>query len=304
MFSIPGWRLSQDKLVAFSTICKVLGVQFALRMSGTGLAYVANTNERVAELCESLDEILENKQFGKADGERLRGRLLFATCQLFGRDTRNLIRILSLHVQRGRRQLEDDTLAALSRIRERISENVPRKIMGSLTEHVHIYVEASFEDDGYSGIGGVMYDMSGKPVTFFSEGILPDLVSEVKAAHQVSITQELEMFAFLAAMTLWTGMIENKRVVVFTDSESVRGSFLKTFSNNNQCSFLLRKIFQVEAKCLCQVWLERVPSQSNLADVMSREVVTTWMNAARSRLDCTSLWREVAIPSGASARQL
>ena len=95
-------------------------------MSGTGLAYVANTNERVAELCENLDEILENKQLGKADGEHLRGRLLFATGQLFGRDTRNLIRILSLHVRRGRKKLEGDTLDALLRIRKRISENVPR----------------------------------------------------------------------------------------------------------------------------------------------------------------------------------
>ena len=176
--------------------------------------------------------------------------------------------------------------------------------MGSLTEHVHIYVDASFEDDGYSGIGGVMYDMSGAPVAFFSEEILSDLVEEVKAMHQVSIIQELEMFALLAAMTLWEGMIENTRVVVFTDSESVRGSFLKTWSNNNQCSFLLSKIFEVEANCMCQVWLERVPSQWNPADVTSREVVTAWMNAARFRLDCASLWRDVAIPSGVSARQL
>lgn len=96
-------------------------------------------------------------------------------------------------------------------------------------------------------------------------------------------------------------MMENRRVV---DSESVRGSFLKTWSNNDQCSFLLRKIFQVEAKCLCQVWLERAPSQSNPAEVMSREVVTTWVGADRSRFDCKSLWNEVAIPPGVSARQL
>ena len=156
-----------------------------------------------------------------------------------------------------------------------------------------MYVDASCEEEKCSRIGGVLYDMSGTPVAFFSEEILPDLIEEVKAANQVSIIQELEMFAFVAALTLWIRMIGNRRVVVFTDSESVRGSFLKTWSNNNQC--LLRQIFQVEAKCLCQVWLERVPSQSNPADVMSREVVTAWMSADRFRLDCKSLWREVAI---------
>ena len=73
-FSILGWRLSHDKLVDYSTICKVLGVQFDLRMSGAGLAYVANTNDRVVELCENLDEVVETKQLSKVDGERLRGR--------------------------------------------------------------------------------------------------------------------------------------------------------------------------------------------------------------------------------------
>ena len=50
MFSILGWRLSADKLVDYATVCKVLGVQFDLRMSGAGLSYVANTEDRVSEL--------------------------------------------------------------------------------------------------------------------------------------------------------------------------------------------------------------------------------------------------------------
>ena len=104
--------------------------------------------------CECLDEILNSKQLARNDGERLRGRLLFVARQLFGRSARNLIRILSLHVQRGRKTLEDDTLNALQNIRNRISKNVPRKIVGSLTEHVHVYVDASFEDGKYAGIGG------------------------------------------------------------------------------------------------------------------------------------------------------
>ena len=59
MFSILGWRLSSDKLVDFNSVCKVLGVQFDLRMSGVGLSFVTNTEDRISELCERLDEILE-----------------------------------------------------------------------------------------------------------------------------------------------------------------------------------------------------------------------------------------------------
>ena len=45
MFSILGWRLSTEKLVAYDTVCKVLGVQFDLRMSGRGLAKIVIKNE-------------------------------------------------------------------------------------------------------------------------------------------------------------------------------------------------------------------------------------------------------------------
>ena len=86
-----------------------------------------------------------------------------------------------MHGQRGRKKLEDDTLRTLTSIRDRISENVPRKILGSLTEHVHVYFDSSFEEEKYSGVGGVLFDMSGTPLTFFSEEILPDLLEEVKA---------------------------------------------------------------------------------------------------------------------------
>jgi hypothetical protein len=45
MFSILGWRLSTEKFVAYDTVCKVLGVQFDLRMSGRGLAKIVIKNE-------------------------------------------------------------------------------------------------------------------------------------------------------------------------------------------------------------------------------------------------------------------
>ena len=161
MSSILGWRLAADKLIDFNTVCEVLGVQFDLRMSGEGLYFVTNTDDRILELCESLDEILVSGSLSRGDGERLRGRLLFAAGQLFGRPTRNHIRILSLHVQRGKKTLNHDTLCALRHIREKLALNVPRKIVGSLTDHVHIYVDASFDESAYSGVGGVMYDSSG-----------------------------------------------------------------------------------------------------------------------------------------------
>ena len=102
LFSILGWKLSEDKLIDYHTMCKVLGVEFDMRMSGQGLSAVANTTDRVNELCEEIDSILTLGSLKRADGERLRGRLQFASGQLFGRSARNRMRTLSKHISSGR----------------------------------------------------------------------------------------------------------------------------------------------------------------------------------------------------------
>ena len=65
------------------------------------------------DLCESLDATLKKGQLTRSEGEKLRGRLLFASGQLFGRLIRNQIRLLSLHIQRGTRVLPSGPIEAV-----------------------------------------------------------------------------------------------------------------------------------------------------------------------------------------------
>ena len=102
--------------MSYDTICTVLGVKFDLVQSGAGLVEVVNTNERVLELCEALGDVLRNDRLGKTEGEKLRGRLLFASEQLFGRVVRNQSRILSSNIKSGRSQVSNKTNEALIRI--------------------------------------------------------------------------------------------------------------------------------------------------------------------------------------------
>ena len=77
-------------------------------------------------------------------------------------------------------------------------------------EVVHIYVDASFDREKCSGLGGMVVDMSKKTLFFFSEAVDNDTL-----------------------------------VVLFTDSESVRGSFLKTWSANDNSDDMISVIFEV-----------------------------------------------------------
>ena len=82
LFSLLGWKVSEHKLLDFDTICKVLGVQLDLRQSGSGICFVTNTAERVEELVAEIDEAIKSNLLPRRDGEKLRGRLQFASSQI------------------------------------------------------------------------------------------------------------------------------------------------------------------------------------------------------------------------------
>ena len=84
LFSLLGWRISKNKLLDFNTLCKVLGVQLDLKQSGDKLCFVTNTEERVQELVGELDEAIRTNMLPRSEGEKLRGRLQFASSQIFG----------------------------------------------------------------------------------------------------------------------------------------------------------------------------------------------------------------------------
>ena len=127
LFSLLGWKVSDRKLLDFNTICKVLGVQLDLGQSGAGVCFVTNTAERVEELVAEIDEAMKSNLLPPRDGEKLRGRLQFASSQMFGRGFRRLLKVLSNHVTAGRQTLSSRTHECLSEIRDLLIENVPRK---------------------------------------------------------------------------------------------------------------------------------------------------------------------------------
>ncbi len=94
----------------------------------------------------------------------------------------------------------------------------------------------------------------------------------------------------LAAITVWIEVFRSCRVVLFTDSEAVRGSFLRSWSANEDSDRMIKIIFQVGEEFNLPVWIERVPSQSNLADILSREAILEFKGAERCSVDPWEMW--------------
>ena len=113
IFSLLGWRIAKHKLIAFDSLCKVLGVHLDLRQSGDQLCLVSNTEHRRqgrrVRQRYSIGDILTSKLLTRAEGERHRGRLQFASSQVFGGKFRRLLKALSNHVTQGRKSASDQT---------------------------------------------------------------------------------------------------------------------------------------------------------------------------------------------------
>ena len=146
-------------------------------------------------------------------------------------------------------------------------------------------MDASFHVSAHNALGGVVINMSGEQLSFFSTEVKKKVSDAIMSKGQRTIIQELEMMAALGALRCWQKTISQHHVVLFIDSEAVRGSFLKSWSANEDSDRLMEVIFDIEAGFDLPVWIEWVPSQSNAADVLSREVVTALGRAKRVEVD-------------------
>ena len=223
-----------------------MGVELDFRQSGDRLCFVTDTEERVEELVSELDGAIRTNILPRSGGEKLRGRLQFASSQVFGRKFRRLLKVLSNHVTRGRRTLS--TYSVMSSWHSWTVDSEHSQKDRGVTDRgpPYIYVDASFDYSDYSGLGGMLVNMSGKVISFFSVKVGTRTLDEIMAKGQKTVIQELEMMAVLAAMKVWKELMKTCRVVLFTDSEAVRGAFLKSWSANGDSDKMISVIFQVE----------------------------------------------------------
>ena len=114
LFHLLGWALSKDKLVPFGECCKALGVELDLTKSPSGTVSVPNTQRRCDELISLLQAVVDSRSLSRSDAERLRGRLQFASNQLFSRRFKSCLKEVNTHVSRGFKMVTENFSAALT----------------------------------------------------------------------------------------------------------------------------------------------------------------------------------------------
>ncbi|OLP89189.1 hypothetical protein AK812_SmicGene29352 [Symbiodinium microadriaticum] len=210
---------------------KVLGIKIDTSEARLGMFKMENTLKRVCELVQSLDAVLTCGKLSYGECEKLRGRLQFASGQLFGRRAKVALHQLSRHPG-GR--LGESSLEACRFLRDMISSNKSRVLSRQLGNTVHVYVDASFSDEGRTcGIGGMAYDKEGTLLQWYGENLEAAFVRSVMTGFEKSketVIFELEALAVYAALKFFFKFLKGKNVVVFTDNEGVHGAFVKCWT--------------------------------------------------------------------------
>ena len=87
VFMFTGWEFAREgkKATEFASLCSALGVTFDLKDSKDGILEIKNTEKRINDLVEQLEEVIQRKTLNRPETLRLKGRLGFADGFLHGR---------------------------------------------------------------------------------------------------------------------------------------------------------------------------------------------------------------------------
>eukprot|EP00435_Cladocopium_sp_Y103_P025622 s4854_g6.t1 len=214
MLDILGWAFDKEgpKSDDFSEIVKALGVQFDLSSCGDGILRVCNTEKRVRETIQLLEETMSAGRMQKREALVLRGRLAFCDAFIFGRLGKIALQNITRHAYAVpySAEISNSLLDSLKLLKERVITGRPRTLSSKLLQTMFLFTDASFDEKKGAGLGAVLISGNGKVVAWFGLMVgLKDIGLFLEPGRQTAIgcmtsedhlTTELESQTFVSLL--------------------------------------------------------------------------------------------------------
>ena len=149
-----------------------------------------------------IDGMLAKKYFRKSEMESLRGRLVFAEGQLFGRVAQRSLRELSCAIASGSGAVTEALRKSLVFLKDRVTTAHPRVVACGPREMLHLYTDASHETN-YSGVGAVCYNSAGTELWNFGDSLSLDQVKRVNVDNKAPSSVNLKPWPCMLVSTSW-----------------------------------------------------------------------------------------------------
>ena len=259
-----------------------------------GETTIANTVGRKSGIVASLDAILSSGLLSKHDALRLRGRLQIAAGQIFGRVAKRVDRchILCLYAygaSSSPTKVSAAVLASLAIYRKLLCVDVPRELQAQNSNMYIIFADASFEPDHPSwqaGIGAVLCLSDEAFISFFSEHVGSECRTVLNKTGRKTMILELEFFTVWCCLKLWSKLLCDAQVTIYTDNDGVRDCLISCQTDSLNGRPILDACLRAEFNLRSNFWYAPVPRDSNVADWPSRNELEDDLNL----FSCSMQW--------------
>ena len=292
-FELLGWDLKE--LPAFSAAPEPLGCVVDLSKCREGTCIIKNRASRVADITGAISELLEKGAAEPIVMRKLRGRLVHARAQTFGRFGGMALRALALVADRpsGRRELPDECVRALSLFSDFLKHGPPRQIRALHVDAPLLFTDGACEESGSNGrlvvgVGAVLFLASPRRVLWLGCNVPDALVDTWQSEGSKQVIAQGELLPILMARRLWADHLRGRSIMTFVDNDAARAAMIRGYSANRHSAAVVDQVARQDIFEGTLVWYERVPSQSNPADAPSRgevpEVIKGWPPPVRAEV--------------------
>jgi hypothetical protein len=265
-----GVKFDQKKLQAGQQL-EILGVGYDLQL---GVLHIKD--KRKVELSDEINQALRERKLSSGQAAKLKGKLMFAASQFWGRTGRAFLLALS------ERQYSRSERVALCRPLELalrqwldiLQEGRPRPLAAPEEKSVQSAVftdgwapDPRTQEQGLPRVGGVLF-RAGCPTLFFSEEVPPQVLRAwLPRKTQIAL---VELLAVVCSLWAFTEELRGSRTVFLVDAEAVEAALVKGYSARSDMCELI-SVFWAAARHLDVLsYIDRVPTDANPADEPSR----------------------------------
>ena len=224
------WVFRMLQAPPFSPVFKALGLLVDTRDFSDGTVLIGHTEERTAELCQMIQDLLTEGNVSPKALERLHGRLVWFNSFIFGRKLNSAVRSISrfARLKTSKVSVEAELGAALGTVQHHLQSFKPARVTANLTRAWIVFTDGAYEPTHSQpgSIGGVLINPDGFMVEFFGCAVAGSLLDEFMAESNHPI-YELEIFPVLVAAKLWSHLFVDSLVVHYIDNEAACSAMVR-----------------------------------------------------------------------------
>ena len=274
LFELVGLLYAKEgpKAPPFNATFRMLGLVVDLQMIPYKQFFVTHTAERRDELKQCLEDIVQKGEITSKEAERVRGRMLFFECFVYGRVANLDLKLFGNLCRSGRTTnvLTTGEIEIVRRLSRRIETGTAIPLGIKNLDTWLIFTDGACEGERPRGsVGGVLVSPNHRVVHHFGETVPENLMSLLPGFSSHPI-HELEMIPVFISFLLWQHLFGGSQVVHYIDNESVRLALLRGSGETEIARLVAAKIMDAEFTAGTKSWYARVASESNIADAPSR----------------------------------